>query len=83
MTLMASSSGSTVAVAVLVARPRGFLAGGSASSGSMVAVFLLGRPLLFACTSAIEAVSDPFSETIVTPLLDALACGIESNLYSS
>jgi hypothetical protein len=83
MTWMVSSSGSTVAVAVLVVRPRGFLAGGSTSSGSAVAVFLLGRPLRFAGTSAMEAVSDPFSETIVTPLLDALACGIESNLCSS
>ena len=58
------------------------MAGGSTSSGSTVVVFLLGRPLLFVGTSATDAVSDPFSETIVTPLLDALACGIESSLCS-
>jgi len=59
------------------------LVGGSISSGSAVAVFLLGRPLLFAGTSAMEAVSDPFSEMIITPLLDALAWGIDSSRYLS
>jgi hypothetical protein len=71
------SSGSTVAVAFFVLPPRAFLAGGSTSSGSAVAVFL-GLPLpRLAGTSVTEAVSDPFSETMVTPLLDALTLGAD------
>lgn len=71
-----SSSGSVlVTVISFLGLPRRFFAGGSASSsttsGSAVAVFL-GRPLRLAGTSATEAVSDPFSEMTVIPLLDAL-----------
>lgn len=73
------SSGSAVAVvAFLGGRPRIFLAGGPTSSSSAVAVFL-GRPLRLAGTSATEAVSDPASETIVTPLLDAFTLGADKS----
>ena len=74
----AASSGSAVAVSVFLGLPLGFFAGGSTTSGSSpsrsaVTVFL-GRPLRLAGASATDAVSDPFSETTVMPLLDALTC---------